>query len=147
MNTLPKLKFPAIRLRAKRDGERTLVWDMQRGEWLVLTPEEWVRRHVLNYLIAYRGVPPTSIAQEYPVPLNGMAQRADIVVAGRDGRPLLLVECKAADVKINRSVFEQAARYNSVVCARYIVLTNGLHTSCYELRAGEYHPLAVFPTL
>ena len=147
MNRLPKLKFPAIRLRAKRDGDRTLVWDMQRGEWLVLTPEEWVRRHVLNYLVAHRGVSATSIAQEYPVPLNGMAQRADIVVIGSDGRPQLLVECKAADVKIDRSVFEQAARYNSVIGARYIILTNGLNTLCFELCEDKYINLAHFPEL
>ena len=148
MAELPKLKFPAIRLRAKHaDNGRTLVWDAQRGEWLVLTPEEWVRRHVIGYLTTHCGIMPTSIAQEYPVAINGMAQRADIVVIGRDGRPQLLVECKAADIKLDSAVFEQAARYNAIVGARYIMLTNGLRTTIFERTAEGYIALKQMPTL
>ena len=50
MSSYPKLNFPAVKLRASRRGERTLVWDDLRAMWLVLTPEEWVRRHLIAYL-------------------------------------------------------------------------------------------------
>ena len=112
-----------------------------------LTPEEWVRRHLVSYLVTGCGAPLGRIVEEYAVPLNGQPQRADAVVVGADCRPLLVAECKAADVAIDRRVWEQAVRYNSVVGARYVVLTNGLTHYCYEQRDGAYRPLKVFPRL
>lgn len=132
-------------MRTKREGETDYVWDELRGRYLVLTPEEYVRRHMLAFLVSYCRVPALSLVQEYPVPLNGMAQRADIVAVGRDGRPFLLVECKAPDVEINKNVWEQAARYNTVVNARYIMLTNGNKLYCFELKAEGYCKMDTIP--
>ena len=85
---------------------------------------------------------------EYPVMLNGQSQRADIVVVGCDAKPLLLVECKAADVDIDQGVLDQAVRYNSVVGARFLMLTNGLKTFCLEsLGEGRYTKLTSLPKL
>jgi hypothetical protein len=124
------------------------VWDRVRGRRLVLTPEEGVRRRVLAMLTGAAGVPPTSIAQEYPVDVNGTAGRADIVVFGADGRAVMLVECKAPEVAISGEVLDQAFRYNSVVGARYVMLTNGLDHYLYEVSPdGEYLPLREFPPL
>lgn len=147
MSSLPRLNFPAIRLRARRRDDATEVWCETRRTWLVLTPEEWVRRHLVAYLAAGCGAPLGRIVEEYAVPLNGQPQRADAVVVGADGRPLLVAECKAADVAIDRRVWEQAVRYNSVLGARYVVLTNGLSHYCYELCDGAYRPLSGFPRL
>lgn len=147
MSSLPRLNFPAIRLRARERGGVTEVWCETRRAWLVLTPEEWVRRHLVSYLVTGCGAPLGRIVEEYAVPLNGQPQRADAVVVGADCRPLLVAECKAADVAIDRRVWEQAVRYNSVVGARYVVLTNGLSHYCYELRDGAYRPLKGFPRL
>ncbi len=120
--------------------------DVYGGRWLVLTPEEWVRRHVLALLTAHKGVPATSIAQEYPVDVNGMTQRADIVVMGADGVPVLLVECKAPGVAIDRDTLAQAFRYNAVLGARHVMLTNGLDHYIYKVTPdGEYLPLREFP--
>ena len=137
---MPQLNLPPVRLRARRRAERTEVWDPLRGCWLVLTPEEWVRQHFLNFLVEVCGLPARLIVCEYPVPLNGQPQRADIVAVDRHGAPTLLVECKAADVAIDRSVLAQAVRYNSVVQAGIIVLTNGLQSFCYKFGDGEYRP-------
>ena len=95
MSALPKLNFPPIRLRARRrgGGEEVEIWDPVRGIYLVLTPEEWVRQHLIAYLVSHCGVQPTRIVEEYAVPLNGQPQRADVVVVGDDARPLLLAEC------------------------------------------------------
>lgn len=143
---LPPLNFPAIKLRADRRGDRTLVWDELRGAWLVLTPEEWVRRHLIAHLIA-RGALPKSIVQEYPVLLNGQSQRADVVVTDLRGQPLLLAECKAPGVAIDRRTLDQAVRYNSVLGARYLVLTNGREHFCYECNDGAYVALPDFPVI
>lgn len=147
MSELPKLNFPAIRLRARRRGDCVEVWDSLRGIYLVLTPEEWVRQHLIAYLVSSCGVQPTRIVQEYAVALNGQPQRADVVVVGDRAEPLLLAECKAPGIAISDQTFAQAVRYNSVLHARYVILTNGLKHYCCELRGGEYVQLGGFPDL
>ncbi len=127
MDGLPKLNFPAVRLRARRVGCGVEVWDPVRGMWLVLTPEEWV------------------IVQEWPVRLNGQPQRADLVVVDRQGRPLLLAECKAASVRIDGTVLDQAVRYNSVVGAPWLMLTNGLTHYFYTCAEGACKPVRELP--
>ena len=138
MSELPKLNFPAIRLRARRRGEQVEVWDDLRGIYLVLTPEEWVRRHLIAYLVSHCGVLPKRIVQEYAVPVNGQPQRADV-------EPLVLAECKAPEIRIDERTLSQAVRYNSVLGAQFVILTNGRRHYCCEYRDGRYVQLAGFP--
>jgi hypothetical protein len=152
MNSLPKLNFPAINLRATRNGNRTLVFDSVRQIYVVLTPEEWVRRHLVEYLIGHCGAALRSIVEEYPVEINSMPQRADVVVLNTESQPLLLAECKSTDVNLDRretlsEVFAQATRYNAMVKARYIIITNGLRHFCYEATESGYVSLSTFPRL
>ena len=132
MPALPKLNFPAIRLRARRRGDGVEVWDSLRGVYLVLTPEEWVRQHLVAYLVTHCGVPPKRIVEEYAVALNGQAQRADVVVVGARAEPLVLAECKAPEIRIDERTLAQAVRYNSVLGARFVILQNGLRHYCCE---------------
>ena len=104
MSGLPKLNFPAIRLRARRRGDGVEVWDSLRGIYLVLTPEEWVRQHLIAYLTAYCGVQPKRIVQEYAVALNGQPQRADVVVVGRFAGSTALARKIGAAAENNRIV-------------------------------------------
>ncbi len=147
MHELPKLNFPAIQLRARRREGTVEVWDAVRGTYLVLTPEEWVRQHLIAYLTGCCGVAQMRIVEEYAVPLNGQPQRADVVVVGDDAAPLILAECKAPTVKINKSVFAQVTRYNAVLRARYVILTNGLSHHCFEFDGAEYRPMEHFPKI
>ena len=147
MADYPTLNFPPIRLRARRGANNnTEVFDAGRGRWLVLTPEEWVRRHLVDYLITHCHAPQLSIVEEYPVNINGMPQRADIVAIGNDAKPKIVVECKEPNVRIDRAVLDQVVRYNSVLGCQYIVLTNGLSTYCYGItQEGVYEPIEAFP--
>lgn len=104
-----------------------------RGVWLRLTPEEEVRRRVVRHLVERLGVPPTHIVEEYPVNLNSQPQRADIVVVGKDLKPWLVMECKAPEVEITQSVIDQVVRYNSVIGALQVVVTNGRSVKAYAL--------------
>jgi predicted type IV restriction endonuclease len=144
----PTLNFPPIHLRARRgQNGRTEVFDAARGRWLVLTPEEWVRRHVVEHLRTSCGFTPQQIIEEYPVEINGMAQRADIVVVDSLGKNFVVVECKEPKVKIDNVVLAQAIRYNSILGCRHIVITNGLSTYCYDMSDdGKYTPSNHFPT-
>ena len=139
-----KLIFPPLSPRMKAvDGEKH-IWDSLRGKWLVLTPEEWVRQHAIAWLVSAKGIPSLRITQEYPVKINGLNQRADIVVMNEFAKPHILVECKAPEIDIDNEVVMQAIRYNSVVNAQYIVLTNGKKLFAFEYHNGQYLPTREF---
>ena len=147
MNEQPKLIFPPCFPRLTEREGQTLVWDELRGRWLVLTPEEWVRRHLIAYLTRECGVPLHSVCQEYAVSVNGQPQRADVVVCDVQGQPLLLAECKEPTVELDSSVRNQAMRYNAVVGARYVILTNGVKLQGWERTPDGYRPLRRLPDL
>lgn len=86
MSALTQLNFPRFVFRMRLMENPPKIWDAVRRRWLVLTPEEWVRQHLIRLLVERGGVPPGNVSQEYPVALSGAAQRADVVVTGRDGR-------------------------------------------------------------
>jgi hypothetical protein len=138
-------KPPALRTRTA--GGRTEVWDAIRGRWLPMTPEEEVRQRVIAYLRDVKGVPPLLIRQEQPLTLNDTARRADIVVYDPAGRPRLVVECKAPSVPITRRTLEQVVRYNIVLNAPCLWITNGKTNRCYRYHAAEnrFEPLDEIP--
>lgn len=144
MEKWPKLIFPPIELKARRAGCEVEVLHTLRGIWLKLTPEEWVRRHVVGWLVGL-GIEPQRIVEEYPVPLNGQPQRADVVVVDSQGNPRLIVECKAPGVKISQQTLDQVVRYNSVLEAEYLLLTNGRCRCMFRYVGGAYMPLEELP--
>lgn len=94
---------------------------------MVLTTEEWVRQHTIRYLIEELNIPQVRIQVEKEIKLYQTQKRYDVVVYNRDGSIYLIVECKAPSIAINQSVFDQIARYNIVLNATYLMVTNGLH--------------------
>ena len=142
------LDLPDHGVKTKHGADGPTVFDPIRRRWLVLTPEEWVRQHVLNHLVHDLGCPVSLIGVETPLTLNGLSKRADIVVHDRDGQPVLLVECKAPEVALGQAVFEQAARYNLVFKVRYLMVTNGLRHYCCTVdhQRGTVEFLPALPT-
>jgi len=125
------LNLPDVDLQtADRDG-KPVVYDPVRSKYVRFTPEERVRQVFLRYLTDVLDVPLGLTAVEQPVDVNDQTQRADLVVFDRQGQPLLLVECKAPDRSIQQETFDQGARYNVVLNAPFLVVTNGLeHYAC-----------------
>ena len=121
------------------------MWAPVRGLWLKLTPEEEVRRRVVRHLVERLKVPATHIVEEYPVVLNGQPQRADIVAVDRDMKPWLVVECKAPEVAITQSVIDQVVRYNSVIGALQVVVTNGRTIRAFALTEQGLYTEVEFP--
>jgi len=126
-----KLHFPEYTFRFKSNENKPLIFDEIRKKFLVLTPEEWVRQHVIQFLISEKNYPISHINVEKLIKLNNTSKRYDIVVFNADGSIHLIVECKAPKVKISQDTFDQIARYNLVLNATYLMVTNGLgHYYC-----------------
>ena len=123
-----QLNFPAYQFNIKKEGEQVFIFDEIRKKWIVLTPEEWVRQHVVFYLVGEKGYKAGLIGIEKSLKYNGLTKRFDIVCYNKNAKPLLIVECKAPEVAITESTLDQALRYNSEIQAEYIVLSNGLQT-------------------
>lgn len=121
------LSLPKAQLKLTRKGERIFVWCVVRKKTLVLTPEEWVRQHLIHYLINDKQVPIGLIAAEMPLKVNDLDRRCDVVVFNRSGKPVLIVECKAPEIGLDEKVFQQIAHYNFSLGVDLLMVTNGLH--------------------
>ena len=128
---MQKLNLPSYSFKLKSNEKHTLIFDNLRKKYLVLTPEEWVRQHVVRFLIKEKKYPASLIALEKQLIINNLKKRTDIVVFNKEGNPYIIVECKAPTIKINQDTFDQIARYNLKLNANYLMITNGLeHYFC-----------------
>lgn len=91
-----------------------------------MTPEEWVRQHLLNYLVKEKNIPASTISVEKELVLNDLKRRYDVVVYNRELKPYLIVECKAPYIELDKFVVEQALRYNLTVGANLLMISNGI---------------------
>ena len=142
-----KLNFPEYDLRLKKQDGKWLIFDPVRKKFVVLTPEEWVRQHVLQYLIVDKKYPLQWIAVEKELQINQTKRRFDIVVFNRKMTPEILVECKAPNVAVTQKTFDQANQYNWLLKAPYLFLTNGLkHYICQiDFEANQFKFLKQLP--
>jgi hypothetical protein len=128
---MQKLNLPTYSFKLKSNEKHTLIFDNLRKKYFVLTPEEWVRQHYVQFLIQEKKYPISLIALEKQLTINNLKKRTDIVVFNTSGNPDIIVECKAPHIKITQETFDQIARYNLKLKANYLIVTNGLeHYYC-----------------
>ncbi len=121
------LNFPNYSFRFKNSENKVAIFDEIRKKFILLTPEEWVRQHVIQYLLYDNNYSKSYINVEKLIKINNLSKRYDIVVFQPDGSIFLLIECKAPEVSISQNTFDQIARYNLVLNAKYLMVTNGLN--------------------
>ena len=125
------LNFPTYSFRFKNSENKVAIFDEIRKKFIILTPEEWVRQHVIHFLIQEKKYPKSYINVEKLIKVNDLVKRYDIVVFQPNGELFLLIECKAPEVAIRQETFDQIARYNLTLKANYLMVTNGLkHYFC-----------------
>lgn len=144
---MQKLSFPTYSFRLKNRENKRLIFDDIRKKFVVLQPEEWVRQHCINYLNKSKNYPKSLINVEKELKINGLSKRYDIVVYNTDGSINIVIECKSPKININQAVFDQIARYNLVLKANYLMVTNGInHYYCSMDFDNEcYHFLKDIP--
>jgi len=134
------LNLPEYPFKITLKDTQHFIFDEVRKKHLVLTPEEWVRQHFIQFLVVVKKFPKSLIQIEGGLSLNRLQKRTDIVIFNNEGQRIMVIECKAPAVKITQSVFDQAARYNSVHKTKWLVVTNGLK-HCYatiDHLAGQF---------
>ncbi len=124
---MQKLNFPTYSFRFKNSENKVSIFDEIRKKFIFLTPEEWVRQHVVQFLLQDKRYPKSYINVEKLIKINDLSKRYDAVVYQPNGEIFLLIECKAPEVTISQQTFDQIARYNLVLKAKYLMVTNGLN--------------------
>ncbi|WP_395632729.1 type I restriction enzyme HsdR N-terminal domain-containing protein [Flavobacterium sp.] len=134
---MQNLNFPAYSFRFKNSKNKVSIFDEIRKKFIILTPEEWVRQHTIQFLLQEKKYPKSYINAEKTITINGTTKRYDLVVFKPNGELFLLVECKAPEVTISQQTFDQIARYNLKLNADYLMVTNGLNHYFCEMNLEE----------
>lgn len=144
---MQKLNFPSYTFRFKNSENKVSIFDEIRKKFMLMTPEEWVRQNVVRFLLEEKKYPKSYINVEKIIKINGLTKRYDIVVFQPNGKIFLLIECKAPEVPISQNTFDQIARYNMVLEAEFLMVTNGLnHYFCkMDYEKEQYHFLTALP--
>ena len=130
---LHPLNLPKAVLKLSRKGEQIFVWCIIRKKTLVLTPEEWVRQHVIHYLINEKNVPLGLITAEQGINIHRLNRRCDVIIYGRDQKAKLLVECKAPEITLSENTLHQIAHYNAELGVDFLWVTNGIQHALYRI--------------
>lgn len=124
------LNLPSFEYRIKKTDEKVFIFDEIRKKFVTLTPEEWVRQHFVHFMVRHKNYPRALIHIEGGLAYNQLRKRSDIVLHDRQGKPWMIVECKAPHQKVGPAAVRQVSVYNASKRATYIVVTNGLTTIC-----------------
>jgi hypothetical protein len=128
-----QLNLPTYDFKLRTVGQSKQIFDSLRKKYVVLTPEEWVRQHFIQFMISEKKYPASLMSIERGLKLNTLQKRTDIVVHNQFGNPWMIVECKSPTVEITEDTLFQAARYNLTMNVQFISLTNGLEHFCCKV--------------
>lgn len=120
-------------------SDELFVYDDLRQQWLLLTPEEWVRQHFVAYLIRDLGYPPSLMMNEVTLDCGSVNKRIDTVLYSTNQclssqpKMTMLIEYKATHIPLSNIVLEQIVRYNYIAHAPYLIISNGLEHQVYHI--------------
>jgi hypothetical protein len=129
---LDLLKYKDLLELRTQQGLREVL-DPVRRRFVPLTPEEFVRQLLIQYLMVGQGIARGRIAVERKIVAGKLEKRFDLLVFDAAGNPWMLIECKSAAVSLSQEVMEQAGWYNTAVRAPFLIITNGMTTLGYKI--------------
>ncbi|WP_035805558.1 type I restriction enzyme HsdR N-terminal domain-containing protein [Lunatimonas lonarensis] len=143
----PRLNLPEADLAISTNSGKWYVFDPIRKKDLLLTPEEWVRQHLIHYFVSTKNYPRSLFVLERGLAYNQLAKRLDILVVDRTGSPFLLVECKAPDVVLSQRTLEQVCTYNQRIQSPNLAISNGIKhvVLAFSPDSQTYVPKSSFP--
>lgn len=144
-----ELNFPEYPFKIQRVEGKFKIFDQLRKKFVMLTEEEWVRQHMICYMIEEQKIPAGLIRIESGLKYEKLKKRTDILVHGRNGLPYLVVECKSPRIKLDKDVLFQAGIYSSSLKVSFIGVTNGLQHFFWhvDFEHGQTEILSEFPAI
>lgn len=139
-----KLDYPAHHFKIEQRNNKECIFDPVRKKWVRLTPEEWVRQNLLQYLIQVKKIPQSLIAVEKEIQLHELCKRCDIVVY-KNNIPWMIAECKELNMPLTEAVLEQVLRYNLAISAEYLVISNGSFCFAWQRAGGTLQAINQLP--
>ena len=124
---MEKLNLPSFLANIRNKNDKAEIFDEFRKKFVKLTPEEWVRQHIIHDLVDNKKIPIGLIASEFALNYNGRSKRADIVIFDRNNKPMMIIECKATNIAITEETLFQIAQYNFELQVPYLMMSNGLN--------------------
>ncbi len=142
-----KIEYPEYKPLIENRNGSDYIFDPFRKKWILLTPEEWVRQHFLQFLTQVLNYPSSLIAIEKKIMIGEMQKRLDILVYDANTRPWMVVECKEMNVPLTEKTLQQALRYNSGLQANYMVITNGSYCMAFERKENAFKEIKSMPAI
>jgi hypothetical protein len=139
-----RISFPEPQFRIKEAEGKEWIFDGFRKQWVRLTPEEWVRQNMLQYLVQVKQYPASLIAVEKEIMVGELKKRFDILVY-RNDQPWMMIECKEMNVPIDESVLRQILTYNSRLKVNFLVITNGNTSYGFAIHNDKVSMIEEFP--
>ena len=142
-----KIYYPKFPFKIKEEGgKQEFIFDELRKLWVRLTPEEWVRQNFVQYLVQVKKYPPSYIALERKIKLGDLNKRFDLLVFNKAAKPWMMIECKAMDKPLDKTVLWQALHYNLAIPVKYLVVTNGQQCHAYKKAILDFEEMNVLPS-
>ncbi len=130
---MQQLNLPEYQFNIKKKENSFIILDTLRKRWVALTPEEWVRQNFVRFLIEDKQFPSALMNNEISLTQNGIKRRCDTLVTDNHGSPLVIVEYKSPSIEITQKTFDQIVRYNMVLKAQYLIISNGMKHYCCKI--------------
>ena len=140
-----KIKYPKDQVKMRQQDGVNEVFDVIRKKWLLLTPEEWVRQNMMQYLLIQKKYPISLISVEKEIKLGELKKRYDLVVFNRDSLPWMIIECKEMNIPLSQKTIEQVLRYHITLPATYLIITNGSFTYGFQKEENQFYEINEFP--
>lgn len=140
------LVFPAYPFKIREEEGGPVIFDPLRRRWVKLSPEEWVRQNMMQYLLQTMCYPSALVGVEKEIKLGSLRKRFDLLVYNRDHQPWMVLECKAMEVPLTQSVLDQVLLYRLSLSCRYMVITNGETCYAYETHGDQLISLTSLPS-
>ncbi len=127
------LSLPPYEVKLRGTQEKPEILDFLRRKYVMLTPEEWVRQHFTHWLVEHKGYPKGLLGNEIELKIGQKKLRCDSILYNNEAKPMMIIEYKAATIKIKQQVFDQISVYNLLLHVDYLIVSNGLQHFCCKM--------------
>lgn len=140
-----KIEFPKDKVLIQQWEGINEIFDPIRKKWVILSPEEWVRQNMLQYLLITKKYPGSLIAVEKEIKLGELRKRCDIVIYNRQSQPWMIIECKEMNVNLSQKTIAQILRYHITLQSKFLIITNGSYCFGFEKNENRFSEIDNFP--